>query len=224
MLTPYGRDNALLMLGIGACLLLLALTPVGSVLQAVLITLGILVIAFTMWFFRDPERPLLAEAAEDSRLVMAPSDGQVLNVDQVPFSPELGCPAIQISIFLSPLNLHVNRYPASGTIISEKYIPGLYLMAFNPKSSTDNERSIFVLATPSGTIAYQQITGFLARRIVYDTKQGDVVTVGKRFGMMKFGSRMDVIVPSTAEVCVRPGDKVVSAHTIVAKLVGKGAL
>jgi phosphatidylserine decarboxylase len=93
-------------------------------------------------------------------------------------------------------------------------------MAFNPKSSTENERSIFVLDTPAGRISYQQITGFLARRIVYDTKAGDVVRVGERFGMMKFGSRMDVTVPATAEICVRPGDVVRSSHTILARLKG----
>lgn len=224
MLTPYGRDNAFLMLGIGACLLLLSLSPVGTILQAVLIALGMLVISFTLWFFRDAQRPLLAEAAEDPRLIMSPADGQVVNVDSVAHSPELGGPAIQISIFLSPLNLHVNRYPASGTIVEARYIPGLYLMAFNPKSSSENERSIFVLSTPAGTIAYQQITGFLARRIVYDTKVGDVVTVGKRFGMMKFGSRMDIVVPATAKILVRPGDKVISAHSIIARLDGQGAL
>lgn len=223
MLTPYGHDNAFLMLGIGACLLLLALTPVGMVLQVVLIALGLLVIGFTMWFFRDAERPLLTEASTDPSLVMAPADGQVVNVDHVDHSPELGCPAIQISIFLSPVNLHVNRYPASGTITDVRYIPGAYLMAFNPKSSTENERSLFVLETPAGRISYQQITGFLARRIVYDTKVGDIVTVGKRFGMMKFGSRMDVVVPATAEILVRPGQKVVSADSILARLKGKGA-
>lgn len=218
MLTPYGYNNAFLMLGIGACLLLLALSPVGTVAQVILIALGVLTISFTLWFFRDAERPLLPEAANDPSMIMAPADGQVVNVDAVAFSPEIGGPATQISIFLSPVNLHVNRYPASGTITDARYIPGAYLMAFNPKSSTENERSIFVLENEAGRIAYQQITGFLARRIVYDTKVGDIVTVGQRFGMMKFGSRMDVVVPSTAEVSVRPGDTVVSAHTLLARL------
>ena len=85
----------------------------------------------------------------------------------------------------------------------------------------ENERSLFVLETAAGRISYQQITGFLARRIVYDTKVGDVVSAGKRFGMMKFGSRMDVVVPASAKVVVRPGDKVVSAHSILARLVSK---
>jgi phosphatidylserine decarboxylase len=185
--------------------------------------LGLLLIAFTLWFFRDAERPLLEAATTDGSLVMAPADGQVVNVDPVDHSPELGGPAVQISIFLSPVNLHVNRYPASGRIIEARYIPGLYLMAFNPKSSTENERSLFVLETSFGRIMYQQITGFLARRIVYDTKTGDEVRVGDRFGMMKFGSRMDVVVPASAEVLVRPGEKVVSSRTILARLQRQGA-
>jgi phosphatidylserine decarboxylase len=116
------------------------------------------------------------------------------------------------------VNLHVNRYPASGVVESVEYIPGKYLMAFNPKSSSENERSVFVLRTAHGRIAYQQITGFLARRIVYDTKPADEVRVGDRFGMMKFGSRMDVIVPAGSQIMVRPGDRVVSARHILAIL------
>ncbi len=223
MLTPYGHDNAFLMLGIGACLLLLALTPVGWVFQLILGALGITLICFTLWFFRDPERPVLTEALTNATLVMAPADGQVVNVEPATYCPELDCDAVQISIFLSPVNLHVNRYPASGHITLARYIPGLYLMAFNPKSSTENERSMFVLKTEAGSIMYQQITGFLARRIVYDTAVGDTVSVGQRFGMMKFGSRMDVVVPATAQILVRPGEKVVSAHTILAKLALQGA-
>jgi phosphatidylserine decarboxylase len=143
---------------------------------------------------------------------------EVIEVDQ----PEIGGRGIQISIFLSPLNLHVNRYPATGRITSAEYVPGKYLMAFNPKASEENERSIFVLDTSKGKILYRQITGFLARRIVYDTKSGDEVKAGTRFGMMKFGSRMDVVVPISAEVLVKPGQKVVSSKTILARLKGEG--
>jgi len=156
-------------------------------------------------------------------MIIAPADGQVVNVTPIDHSYELGCAAVQISIFLSPVNLHVNRYPATGTIRAVTYFPGKYLMAFNPKSSQENERSQFVLETEHGLISYQQITGFLARRIVYDTQVGDVVRAGDRFGMMKFGSRMDVVVPATAAVLVRPGDSVVSSATILANMQGHKA-
>ena len=180
ILTPYGYDNAFFLLGISACLMAVAFGFLSGVLSLLLGLLGIGLGAFTMWFFRDAERPLLPEAAADTRLVMAPADGQVVNVIPIEHDELLQGPATQISIFLSPVNLHVNRYPASGVIESVEYIPGKYLMAFNPKSSAENERSQFVLRTAHGRISFQQITGFLARRIVYDTTVGDVVQVGER--------------------------------------------
>lgn len=218
IITPYGYDNAFPMLGVSLALLALSVGFLDGIWSVLTGLLGTFLGLFTMWFFRDAERPLLKQAENDTRLVMAPSDGQVVNVIPHDHDPLLGGPAVQISIFLSPVNLHVNRYPASGVIESVEYIPGKYLMAFNPKSSSENERSVFVLRTAHGRIAYQQITGFLARRIVYDTKPQDVVSVGERFGMMKFGSRMDVVVPAGSQVMVRPGDRVVSARHILAIL------
>ena len=220
MLTPYGRDNAFVMLMIGAALMLLSLAPIPTYLEIVFLVFGVIVIAFTLNFFRDPERPVPAEAKLDDQLVVAPCDGTVTEILHIDHSADLGTPAIQISIFLSPLNLHVNRYPASGTIIRADYFPGKYLMAFNPKASTENERSEFVVENPVGRVLYRQITGFLARRIVFDTTLGDVVRKGDRFGMMKFGSRMDVVVASTSEILVRPGQRVVSSATILARLQG----
>jgi len=217
MLTPYGHDNAFLMLGIGVCLVLLSFTVPGPFFSTALIVLGCVVIAFTMWFFRDADRPLAAEAADPS-VIVSPADGAVTEVVSLDTHPDLNCPSTRVTIFLSPVNLHVNRYPASGEIVDARYVAGKYLMAFNPKASEENERSEFVLRTPFGRIAYTQITGFLARRIVYDTKKGDVVRAGERFGMMKFGSRMDIVVPATAQIAVKVGDKVVSARSIIARL------
>lgn len=218
MITPYGYNNAFLMLGAGICLILLALTPVGTILSVVLITLGTILSLFTLWFFRDSERPLHPEALQNPLLVMAPADGQVMEVERLDSHAYTSGPTLHVTIFLSPINLHVNRYPASGIITSAKYIPGKYLMAFNPKSSEENERSVFHLQTAGGTVVYTQITGFLARRIVYDTKTGDRVTVGNRFGMMKFGSRMDLFLPENARVEVKPGQSVVSCKDIIARL------
>ena len=218
MLTPYGRDNAVVLLLIGAAFMLLALAPIGDILSILTIIFGLVVIIFTLNFFRDPERPLNPKAQGDDSLIVSPSDGAVTEVEKLDHVPEINGPGTQITIFLSPINLHVNRYPANGTILSAEYFPGKYLMAFNPKASTENERSEFVLENAFGKILYRQITGFLARRIVYDTKQGDVVEAGTRFGMMKFGSRMDVIVPEGSEIMVRTGDKVVSSSTLLARL------
>lgn len=223
ILTPYGYDNAFLMLGVALAIASLGFAPFGPVIQVLCWLLGGGLFAFTMWFFRDAERPMNPAAVGNNALIVAPADGQVVNVTPLDHSPELGSAAVQISIFLSPVNLHVNRYPASGVIRKVTYFPGKYLMAFNPKSSQENERSQFVMETEHGLISYQQITGFLARRIVYDTKEGDVVRAGDRFGMMKFGSRMDVVVPATAQVLVRPGQKVVSNASILADMRGQAS-
>lgn len=220
MITHYGYDNAFLMLAVGACLILLTFTPVGMVLTLVFGLLGVLVIGFTLWFFRDSERPVNPEALADPSILVAPADGKVMEITNLEKHSLFSHPVIHITIFLSPINLHVNRYPMSGTITHAEYIPGKYLMAFEPKASEENERSVFMLASEFGTILFTQITGFLARRIVYDTKRGDVVRVGDRFGMMKFGSRMDVVVPASAEVLVQIGQTVRSSDTILAKLKG----
>jgi phosphatidylserine decarboxylase len=219
MLTPYGRDNALVMLLTGAAVMLLAFAPLGTAWSIVVLILGAAIIVFTLNFFRDPQRPLNTAAAGDD-VIVAPSDGAVTEVTPIDFDADLGSAATQISIFLSPIDLHVNRYPVSGKVVRADYFPGKYLMAFNPKASTENERSEFVVENAYGRILYRQITGFLARRIVFDTTSGMIVKKGDRFGMMKFGSRMDVVVPSSADVQVRVGQRVVSADTIIARLKG----
>jgi phosphatidylserine decarboxylase len=216
ILTPYGYDNAFLMLGVGLCLIILAVTLGGLALPLLAGLLGLVLICFTLWFFRDPERPLVADAHIPG-VVVAPADGQVTEVVSISHYPALQGPATQITIFLSPINLHVNRYPVSGTVSDVQYVPGKYLMAFNPKASEENERSIITVQTATGPVEFRQITGFLARRIVYDTKRGDVVRSGDRFGMMKFGSRMDIIIPASYDVAVRVGQRTRSAHTILAR-------
>lgn len=230
MITPYGYDNAFLMLGVGACLVLLGVSVGGPIVAVLLGTLGVLLICFTLWFFRDPERPLNPAATNDPSVLVAPADGTVMEIvpltsEQCAASDDLsglprGIGHVQISIFLSPLNVHVNRFPMSGEIVEARYLPGKYLMAFDPKSSTDNERSIFICRNDLGSVLYKQITGFLARRIVYDTKLGDVATAGERFGMMKFGSRMDIVVPDTAEILVKSGQKTTGCSTLIARLKG----
>lgn len=209
------------MLSIAVSCLLFALTPIHPIAVWLLVTAGVVLILFTLWFFRDSERPLLPEAANNPSWVMAPADGQVTEVNAIPFHEDIGGSATQISIFLSPLNLHVNRHPISGLVTAVRYFPGKYLMAYHPKASEENERSEFVVHTAGGTILFRQITGFLARRVVYDIREGARANVGQRFGMMKFGSRMDVVLPASAEICVSVGNSVVSAHTVLARLSGE---
>jgi phosphatidylserine decarboxylase len=223
MITPYGYDNAFLMLAVAVALVVLSFTVPYVWLAAVLGALGVVLAAFTLWFFRDPERPLLDAAKTNPAIIVAPADGAVTEVVPITHLRAFNGPATQITIFLSPVNLHVNRYPATGTIRSVQYFPGKYLMAFNPKASEENERSEVVLDTAAGPVLFRQITGFLARRIVYTCVGGTAVTAGERFGMMKFGSRMDVLVPPSAAVHVNVGDKVVSARTALATLAGSPA-
>ncbi|HLR76369.1 MAG TPA: phosphatidylserine decarboxylase, partial [Balneolaceae bacterium] len=134
----------------------------------------------------------------------------------------IGGSAIQISIFLSPLDVHINRVPASGKIEYLQYNPGKYLMAWNEKASTLNERADFGLLHTSGVkIFFRQITGFMARRIVYHIEEGDVLQAGERFGMMKFGSRMDVVLPSRFKINVQEGDKTTGGETVLAHINSK---
>lgn len=166
----------------------------------------------TIYFFRDPERT----SPEDKNLVLSPADGKVVLVKEIDEQIYLKGKATQISIFLSPLNVHVNRNPVDGKLEYLKYHPGEYLMAWNPDASELNERADFGVLHPSGTkIFFKQITGFLARRIVYKINEGDTLVAGERFGIMKFGSRMDVIVPPNVEVKVKAGDNTRAGESII---------
>ncbi len=181
-----------------------------------LFVLAALVLGFTLYFFRDPHRQPPAEAAEGN-LLLAPADGKVVVVVDVEREPlYLKGPAKQISIFLSPLNVHVNRVPADGIVEYENYVPGDYLVAWHPKASEKNERSELGIRHPSGTkILFKQIAGAVARRIVYYPKVGDQLKAGERFGIVKFGSRMDVLVPPHVRVDVKVGDRVTAGLTIM---------
>lgn len=180
----------------------------------VIIIAGLLFLLFTLFFFRNPKRI----PPEGDDLLLAPADGKVISISRVTENVYIKGEATQISIFLSPLDVHVNWVPAAGKIEYLKYHPGLYLVAWHEKSSTLNERSEFGLLHPSGTkIFFRQITGFVARRIVYDLNEGDVTVAGQRFGMMKFGSRMDIIVPDNVKLSVKTGDRTKGAITVIGR-------
>ncbi|ARA91776.1 phosphatidylserine decarboxylase [Rhodothermaceae bacterium RA] len=183
-----------------------------------LILLGVAALGFTLYFFRDPKRVPPPEAA-GGRTLLAPADGKVVEVRETQEPLYLKGPALQISIFLSPLDVHVNRVPADGVIEYVEYVPGDYLVAWHPKASEKNERSQIGLRHPSGTpVLFKQIAGAVARRIVYHLKEGDVVQAGDRFGIVKFGSRMDVLVPPGTPVHVQVGDRVTAGVSILGTL------
>lgn len=171
--------------------------------------------AFMLFFFRDPDRNI--PTGKD--LLLSPADGKVVFLKEVDEPTYIKGKATQISIFLSPLDVHVNRLPASGKLEYVKYNPGKYLMAWDHRASSMNERADFGILHPGGTkVFFRQITGFMARRIVYHLSEGEHVQAGKRFGMMKFGSRMDILVPPDVKINIKEGDYTVAGETILGKL------
>lgn len=176
---------------------------------------ALFIVAFTLYFFRDPDRTTPA----GDHLFIAPADGKVIEIKKI-FEPKyLKSEATQVSIFLSPLDVHVNRIPLSGTIEYAEYIPGEYLVAWHEKASELNERSEFGVKNPSGArMFFRQITGYVARRIVFHIKTGDSVVAGNRFGMMKFGSRMDLVFTDEISLNVKAGDMVVAGETIMGEV------
>ncbi len=166
-------------------------------------------------FFRVPTRVV---SSDESR-VIAPCDGKVVVIEEVVENEYFKGPRRQISIFMSPLNVHVNWNPISGVVQYFKYHPGLYLVAWHPKSSTDNERTTTVIRTPQGVdILFRQIAGAVARRIRWYLKEGDEVQQSTQMGFIKFGSRVDVFVPLDAEIKVNLNDKTVGSITVLAEL------
>ena len=171
--------------------------------------------AFLINFFRDPVR-----AGSDRFVdVLSPADGTVVLIRDVADGEVWPGLTKQLSIFMSVFDVHVNRAPIAGRIVHYRYTPGKKLAAFTNKSSADNEQNLIVMTDNRGaTLAFKQIAGLLARRIVFDRKEGDEVARGERIGMIKFGSRVDVFLPASARILVRPGDKPKVGLTVLAEI------
>lgn len=180
------------------------------------ITLQFILLIFlvlVLQFFRNPDRPPLA--LQDA--VVSPVDGKVVIVKEVEEPEYFKGKRLQVSIFMSPLNVHVTRYPVSGTVVFSKYHPGKYLVAWHPKSSTLNERTTIVVDNPAyGEVLYRQIAGAVARRIVNYAMEGQSVTQGTDAGFIKFGSRVDLFLPIKTAVLVEEGQVVKGGVTIIA--------
>ena len=172
----------------------------------------LLAAVFFLWFFRDPERQIPATPGA----VVSPADGKVTSISPTQWKGE---PRTSISIFLSVFNVHVNRSPVGGRVIGLDYRRGKYMNAMNPACAEQNEQSVCTLQTELGErIVFKQIAGLLARRIVFTRRIGDRVARGERIGMIKFGSRCDIILPATADVQVKVGDSVKGGSTTLAIL------
>jgi phosphatidylserine decarboxylase len=211
MFTKYGYTTLGIICIIAFIIISGSLFLNNAYLKSGIIVLTLLFVLLSLNFFRDPER--ITPAQEN--LVISPADGTVLFVKNVDDKKFINGPAKQVSIFMSPLDVHVNRIPIDGTIEYLNYYEGKFIAAFEDKSSEDNERAEYGISGKYGKVFFRQVAGFIARRIVYELKLGDSVKRGERFGMIRFGSRVDVVVPDIWIEKVKKDEKVFAGETIL---------
>jgi phosphatidylserine decarboxylase len=186
-----------------------ALLDIGS-----LAVLGLFVTGFICWFFRDPDRLI----PSGDGVIVSPADGKVIKIEQIDSTPYFEGACTRISVFMSIFNVHVNRAPHEGTIRQVDYFPGKFFSANLDKASADNEHNALLLESPSGRrIGCVQIAGLIARRIICAVQAGDAVKRGQRFGIICFGSRLDVYLPPETEIKVKIGDRVQAGSSILGK-------
>ncbi len=214
------REGHTFLILIGTKLIILNLAiwwlwPDFGLIHYFFLGISLLVFVFFLQFFRNPKRTVLT----DDGMVLAPADGKVVVIEKTVESEFLNSERVQISIFMSPLNVHVNRNPVSGQVNNYRYHKGKYLVAWHPKSSTENERTTVVYQLANGVeILCRQIAGMAARRIKCYLEEGQRVEQGKEFGFIKFGSRVDLFLPTDSKINVKIGDKTVGGKTVIASL------
>ena len=202
----------LILCGVGAWSVHRYLTSPTWLAWFAYLLLGVITV-LVVQFFRNPQRNTVL----DPQRIIAPADGQVVIIEKVREPEYFGDERLQISIFMSPINVHVNRNPVSGVVSYFRYHTGDYLVAWHPKSSTLNERTTVVVRAQNGQeVLFRQIAGALARRIRWYVAEGDTVKQGDEFGFIKFGSRVDVYLPPGAQPLVRVGQKVSGGETYLA--------
>jgi len=177
-----------------------------------LAALGILLSLFSLWFFRNPDRT----PPSGTGIVVSPADGRIVYSGESPPGRYALVAGKRVSIFMSPLDVHVNRAPVTGRVASVRYHKGAFHVASVDKASLMNEQNGVAIVTPGGrTVTYVQIAGMVARRIVCDLKEGDAVRQGQRVGMIRFGSRVDLYLPAEARLSVAPGDRVRAGESVI---------
>jgi phosphatidylserine decarboxylase len=169
---------------------------------------------FMVFFFRDPERKI----PEVEGIFVSPADGKVILTQNVYEKDYLKSDSKEISIFMSPFNVHVNRAPCDGHVSVVKYSPGKFMAAYKDDSSIKNENIVMVLDNEGGRVLVRQVAGFLARRAVCKVKVGDILNRGERYGIIKFGSRLDVYMPKDTKIKVTLGEKVKAGETVIGKI------
>lgn len=211
MFTKYGYSTLTIISLIAFILIILSFFTENNYTKAALIVVPVLLLVFSMNFFRDPDRT----PPNRDDVIVSPADGKILLVKDVIENNFIKNKAVQVSIFMSPLNVHVNRIPVDGKVDYLKYYKGKFIAAFEDKASDLNERAEFGITGKYGRVFFTQVAGFIARRIVYEISVGDSVKIGERFGMIKFGSRVDVIVPENWIARVKKDDVVKAGETIL---------
>jgi phosphatidylserine decarboxylase len=190
--------------------------PEAYAIKWIIYILSFVLFVIILQFFRSPSLTI----STDETHVLCPADGKVVVIEETQETEFLKDKRIQISVFMSPVNVHVNRNPVSGVVKYFKYHPGKYLVAWHPKSSTENERTTIVTENSEGVpVLFRQIAGALARRIVWYVKEGDVVEQGQQFGFIKFGSRVDIFLPLGSKINVTLGEVVKGGRTVLAELI-----
>lgn len=216
-LTRYGSDVLWAVLVITIVLFALAFWTDETWLRTVLIVVALFIAFFSLNFFRDPNRTVATNGRPIEKLVVCPADGKVVVVQETNEQEFFHGPARQISIFMSPLDVHVNRAPMNGVVQYFRYVKGEFLKAYEEESTHRNERAIIGFTSDGHKVLMAQVAGYIARRIVCPVKVGDTLRVGQRFGMIKFGSRVDLYLPLDATLHVKIGDIVKSGETVLAE-------
>jgi phosphatidylserine decarboxylase len=214
-LTAYGRSVILKVLLVSLLIDIIALLIHNEIIKIVLIILSVFLIAFTLYFFRDPQRnvPQISDTE-----ILSPADGKIMLIEETTEEHFLKSRALVIGIFLSPFDVHVNRVPVSGTVKYVNYFKGEFIAAFEKDSSLRNERTEIGIESNGFKLLFKQIAGFVARRIVCELRSGNTVKAGEKFGMIKFGSRVDVLIPVNSDVRVNLNQKVRGGETILAEV------
>jgi phosphatidylserine decarboxylase len=200
--------------GLAYILISLAISVILYLIWPWLAIIGVILVLFMAFFFRNPRR----DGPEMPDSLLSPADGRVMSVTEMDQADFIDGPAVRITIFLSIFNVHINRSPMTGTVLWRQYRPGQFLPAFKSHASDLNERNAIGIDRNGFRIVVHQITGFVARRIVCDVRSDDKLLQRQRFGLIRFGSCVELICPAGTSVVVQPGDKVRGGRTILARL------
>jgi phosphatidylserine decarboxylase len=209
--------SACLLSGVAAVILLWVIrhadSSISITLASVFFGTSLLLVFFMAFFFRDPDRVIPAGEG----IFVSPADGKVIGIRDVSDQQFTGAGATEISIFMSPLDVHVNRSPCDGRVMAVRHSPGIFMAAYRDDASLRNENIVMLLETGHGNVLVRQVAGFVARRAVCRVREGDVLKRGERYGIIKFSSRLDMYLPKDAEIKVALGERVKAGETVVAK-------